>query len=72
MGISRISIFLHAFAASSGVSVGGASESSESVMFFATCPGCVVDGLSTLLVIEKEKLKDAGGRGRRTPYTARY
>ena len=60
MGTKQTYIFLHAFAFSSGV-----SESNGSVVFFERCPGCGVDGLSTLAAIEMGKLKGKRGRRRR-------
>ena len=45
MGINRMSIFLHALASSSGVSVGGVSESVESDSLFKRC-SMYVDCLS--------------------------
>ena len=45
MGINRMSIFLHALASSSGVSVGGLSESVESDSLFKRC-SMYVDCLS--------------------------
>ena len=59
MGINRISIFLHTFASSSGVSVGGVSESNEAWVL-------VVCNFSSFAAIEKgEPRRARGSRGRK-------
>jgi len=68
MGINRISIFLHAFASSSGVSVGGASESSEPGWFSKRCSKPVVDSLAPTTAIRIEDTEEERkGRERRSP-----
>ena len=44
MGINRMSTFLHALASSSGVSVGGVSESTGSDSLLGRCSVYVIDG----------------------------
>ena len=63
MGISRRSTFLHALASSSGVSVGGVSESIESESLFERCSMYVIDGLSSFAAMGKRKLKRKGREG---------
>ena len=64
MGINRISIFLHTFASSSGVSVGGVSESNEAWVLFERCSRYVVCNFSSA-AIEKGEPKRARGSRRR-------
>ena len=63
MGMSRMSIFLHTLASSSGVNVGGLSESVESDSLFRQC-SMYVDGFSrsSFAAIGKEEAEE-GLRG---------
>ena len=61
-----MSIFLHAFASSSGVSVGGVSESDEAGVLFERYSRYVVNNLSAFAAIERGSgrvLEGGEGRG---------
>ena len=51
MGIKRTSIFLHAFASSSGVRVGGTVKPDESDAPFEVCSRWVTDAFSSVVDI---------------------